>query len=199
MKKIKKISQLSILLLGMFYLCMICEKSYAQSPYKASVGGVLYPSTAVGPSFKAFFTDKVAFQTDVFLKVVLAGGKDVDINRIVLAFYLSVETNVNFIYQKKIKEKENLELFWLTGGGVSLGYSWTPGSGKFGVNAIMGIEYVFKEKPLAIQIDFRPGYGLLFNSNYNYVEAVFFEHKNPWSHFDWLIAFTLRYTFKEKE
>ena len=180
-----------------FLLSVACLKSYAQSPYKASVGGIVY-GLALGPSFKAFFTNHVAFQTDMFLKGVLSAGKDVNTNRIGFAPYLSVETNVNLIYQKKIKEKTYTELFLLAGGGVSLGYSWTPGSGKFGINAIMGLEYVFKNIPLAIQIDLRPGYGLLFNSNYKYVDAIFFTHNNPWSHFDWCIPLTFRYSFKEK-
>jgi hypothetical protein len=171
----------------------------SQPPYRASVGGITpYTSLAFGPSFKAFFTDQVAFQTDIFFKEILTAGKDVYINETAFAFYLSVETNVNFIYQKKIKEKAVSELFWLIGGGVSLGYSLTPVSGKFGVNAIVGLEYVFKKKPLAIQIDFRPGYGLLF-TNYAYVEAMFTTLKNPWSHFDWFIGATLRYAFNNKQ
>jgi hypothetical protein len=173
------------------------KKEKAQPPYKASVGGIMpYTSLAFGPSFKTFFTEKVAFQTDIYIKGVLSAGKDISINKIVFAPYLSVETNMNFFYQTNMKDKESCVLFWLMGGGISLGYSWTPGGGKFGINTIMGLEYKFKKKPLTIQIDFRPGYGLLFNSNYDYVEAIFTTFKNPWSHFDWFIGGTLRYTLK---
>ena len=194
MKNIKIILSVSIL------FCLFCGKTNAQVPYKASVGGIMpYTSLAVGPSFKFFFTDNVAFQTDILVKGVLTGGVDVDKNKISFAPYLSIEANMNVIYQKKLKENSISELFWLMGGGVSFGYSWTPGNGKFGVNTLFGLEYVFMNKPIAIQIDFRPGYGLLFNSSVDsYVEAIFFTHTNPWSHFDWFIGGTLRYTFKQK-
>ena len=188
----------TLIFIATILLCFSCEKGMAQAPYKASVGGVLpYTSLAFGPSVKAFVTDKVVFQTDILFKAVLTFGTDADSKNIAFAPYLCVETNMNVIYQKKLKDKITSELFWLTGGGVSLGYSLFPGSGKFGVNAIFGIEYVFKNKPLAIQIDFRPGYGLLFNSD-DIVQAIFFTHKNPWSHFDYFFGATLRYTFKEK-
>jgi len=37
-----------------------------------------------------------------------------------------------------------------------------------------------------------------FDKSYNYVHALFFRSESPWSHFDWMIGFTLQYTFKEK-
>ena len=173
----------------MLFTYMVCVKSYAQSPYKASVGGAVY-GIALGPSFKSFFTDKVAFQTDIFFKGTITGSKK---DNFVLYFVL--ETDLNIMYQKKLKDK----LFGFIGGGVSHGYTFSE-NGKFGVNTIGGLEFVFKKIPLSIQLDLRPGYGLLYNVNNNPIPEDFFssELKTPWSHFDWTIAFILRYTFKEK-
>ena len=154
-------------------------------------------SSIIGPSFKAFFTDKTAFQTDIFYKIALAGTIEYGV-----AIYTSVETNTNIVYQKKMKDKKFSELFGFIGGGVSVGYEIFDGNGKFGANAIVGLEYVFKNRPLAFQIDLRPGYGLLYSLDKRPIQVGWIftppVGKNPWSHFDWSIGFTLRRTFKEK-
>ena len=195
MKSIRKILLVAV---GAVLFVTACEKSYAQSPYKASVGGLLPYSSIMGPSFKAFFTDKVAFQTDIFYKAAFVGTIEYGI-----ALYASLETNTNIVYQKKLKDEKRSELFYFVGGGVSLGYEIFDGNGKFGVNSIFGLEYVFKNTPIAFQMDLRPGYGLLYNLNDIPVQVGWIfsppVNKNPWSHFDWAIGFTLRYAFKEKE
>jgi len=169
-----------------------------QMPYKTSIGGIMpFTSLAFGPSLKFFFTEHLAFQADIFIKGVLTGGVDLVDNKTAFVIYLSIESNINVMYQKKIKEKNKSELFWLMGGGVSLGYCWTPNNGKFGTNVILGLEYILKNTPMAIQIDFRPGYGLLFNSDH-YISVPFSSFNNPWHHFDWFIGGTLRYTLKKK-
>ena len=187
----------TLIFLATILLCFSCEKLMAQAPYKASVGGILYPSLAVGPSFKVFLTNNIAFQTDMLFKAVFTGS----INEGAVLYFL-LETNTNVTYQKKFKEKETYELFWLMGGGLSLGYQ-ISGNGKFGVNTIMGFELCAKKIPLTFQMDLRPGYAMLFNMNGSPIEtfSVFSSNyldKNPWHHFDWLLGFTLRYTFKNK-
>ena len=176
------------------------QETKGQAPYKSGVGGVLYPSIAVGPSFKAFFTDNVAFQTDILFRAIFTGGVTKEGSEGVLYFLL--ETGINFMYQEKFKDKKTYELFWLMGGGVSLGYQF-QGYGKFGANAMIGFELCAKKTPLSFQMDLRPGYAMLFNFENEPIEIplIFgyrYTHKNPWSHFDWLIAFTLRYIFKKK-
>ena len=185
------------LLIASILLGVSCNTISAQAPYKASVGGVLPSFFAVGPSAKFFFSDHLAFQADIMLKNGFTIGKDIDSNQRGLVLYVGLETNLNFVYQKKLKEKKKTELFWFTGSGISFGYT-LAGNGKFGANAIVGMEYVFKNSPISIQVDFRPGYGMLFSFDRSPVSGFFFTHKSPWSHFDWLIGFTLRYTFKKK-
>jgi hypothetical protein len=172
----------------------------AQVPYRGSIGGMLpYTSNAQGPSFKAFFNENVAFQTDLLFKVAFTGGKDVKENRNTFVFYFSIEANVNIVYQKKLKEKEKTDLYWLIGGGMSLGHQLFLSNGKFGLNTIIGLEYVYKKKNISLQFDVRPGYGLLYNlSETNINTPLISFSKNPWSHFDWMMGLTLRYTFKDK-
>lgn len=77
--------------------------------------------------------------------------------------------------------------------------------GKFGINAIAGVEMALKGAPITIGLDFRPGYGLLFtghNDDYKEhkkdVEAEGGKYKANafnYSFFDWTLAATVRYTF----
>lgn len=77
--------------------------------------------------------------------------------------------------------------------------------GKFGVNAIAGVELALKGAPITIGIDFRPGYGLLFashNEDYKKTQEVAKEFGYEYSEtapvyhfFDWTLAATVRYTF----
>ena len=179
-----------LILIASILLCLSCEKVMAQSPYKMSIGGTL-GVIATGASFKTFLTEDVSLQSDILYKVTFLGMK--------FGFYPAIEVNTNVMYQKKLKDKQNSELFWFIGGGISLGneimYAF---NGKFGANAITGLEFVFKDKPLAFQMDLRPGYGMLFNSGNELKGNAFHPNYNPWPHFDWMIGFTLRYTFKEK-
>jgi hypothetical protein len=179
------------------------EKTISEitSPYRASIGGVVYPSLAVGPSFKFFLTNHLALQTDILFRAVFTGCAVKDTFFPVLFFIF--ETRNNVIYQKKFKDKETYELFWFIGAGISLGCQF-QGNGKFGVNTMMGLELCAKKIPLTFQFDLHPGYAMLFNlfNLDNRPIEVFGTRgidKNPWSYFDWLIAFTLRYTLKEKE
>ena len=190
-----------MILIGGILLCLSCEKVMAQMPYKSSVGGVI--SSAMGVSFKTFLADHVVLQTDLLKKGVYGIGyeKGVGINYM---NYSSLEQNTNVMYQKKIKEIKKSDLFWFAGGGVSIGYVFAMKHtcGKIGANAIVGLEFVFKKKPLSIQMDLRPGYGYLFY-DISYSDPInimpVLGGRFDWHHFDWMAGFTLRYTFKGKK
>jgi len=182
-----------LLLTAAFLLCLPCTTTMAQPPYKASVGGMISPVPPIGGfSFKTFTTNKVAFQADIYFKTMLTGSIKEGVS-----LYSSCVINANFIYQKTMKELKNSELFWFTGGGISFG-STMVGNIKFGVNVIMGLEFVFKNTPLSIQIDMRPGCGMLFSFSKELKKPLLHPNKNPWPHFDWLTGITFRYTFKKK-
>ena len=189
MKKIK------LILIAGILLCLSCEKIMAQMPYKSSVGGVICPTVPFmgvgGLSFKSFSTNHIVYQTDIYLKIMMTAYGEGTL----LAFYTSCVTNTNVMYQKKVK---NSNWFWFMGGGVSMGFTLL-GDAKFGANIITGVEYVFDKKPLAIQMDIRPGYGILFSSFSKIGDNGWLPEDNPWHHFDWMAGFTLRYTFKGKK
>ena len=168
------------------------EQMSTQTPYSVSVGGMISPLCPNGgASFKTFFTNNMSFQADIYFKTMLTGAIKEG-----YAIYSSCVINTNFMYQKKLKEQKTSELFWFIGGGISLGCTMA-GNAKFGTNTIVGLEYVFKI-PLTIQIDMRPGYGMLFSSDNELKGITLHSTKNPWSHFDWLLGLTLRYTLKNK-
>lgn len=164
----------------------LCSKVNAQA-YTHSIGGNVGNMQAV--SYKTFITNHFAIQVDLGTKITLGAGRHWN------AEIWDLELNPNFMYEGHFTKG----LYGFIGGGVSLGYNWniwgahynwvghhwgsrTCDNGKFGANAIMGLEYKFNA-PVTLQFDFRPGYGLLFNRDWN------------WSYFDWGLNLSCRYTF----
>lgn len=169
----------------------------AQAPYKHGIGAVV--GTMYGPSYKTFLTDNIALSVDLDVKICPTRIKE-DLFGEEYSYTLDVfdfEANPNIMYEKNITKG----LYWFAGGGVSLGYNFAFGvsflgmmdkeyckQGKFGINAIGGLEYKFKA-PVALQFDFRPGYGMMF---YQYGK------KKKWAtehYFDWGLGVSVRYTF----
>ena len=186
--------KISVILLSLLMGMMLTLN--AQAPYKHSIGGTLGNMEAF--SYKTFLTDNLALSVDAGFKwttspatcdIWYKGNHDAEH---VHVSPMTIEANPNFMFEAAAGSKG---LHWLVGGGISLGYSWflyndyyyarydrrTTSYGKFGINAIGGIEYKFSI-PLTLQVDFRPGYGLLFREHL----AV--------SYFDWAVCVGLRYT-----
>lgn len=136
----------------------------AQAPYKHSVGLTL--GSAVGISYKNFLKDNLALDINLGYHVTYFKGR-----------CHTFEVNPNIEYELSTHSDG---LYWFVGGGLSLGYG-TPGAGKFGINAIGGVEYKFNI-PLTLQLDLRPGFGTTFNSS------------GSWGYFDWGISLGVRYT-----
>lgn len=73
--------------------------------------------------------------------------------------------------------------------------------GKFGINAIAGLELALTDAPITIGLDFRPGYGLMFSGKetiereFAYIGTETSSYTNTYSFFDWTLAATVRYTF----
>ncbi|MDR1878693.1 MAG: hypothetical protein LBQ64_03925 [Bacteroidales bacterium] len=143
---------------------------YAQAPYKQGIG--IVTGFMHGASYKTFILgDKLALQADLSVKANIRRG----------TFWSLDMLAPNIMYQQEIS---NLRLYWFAGGGFSLGYAFTglKDYGKFGLNAMGGVEYKFKF-PLTVQADFRPGYGLLFRKQFSD------------SYFDFSLNVSARYTF----
>jgi len=154
---------------------------------KGSFGGML-----PGASYKTYFPKKISLQTDILVRPAIAGSMDG------FGFYFVIESSTNLMYQKKIQDKNNYDLFLLVGGGFSVGFVPVPINGKFGANSMIGIEFFFKKSPLVIQLDIRPGYAVLFNNHYRNPFISFIPDENPWHHFDWSIGVAFRRAFTRK-
>lgn len=171
-------------------ICLLagfCGTVKAQAPYNNSIGVTVGNMQSV--SYKTFIGSHFGIQVDLGTKITRGAGRHWEMD------IWDLELNPNFMYEGHFTKG----LYGFIGGGVSLGYCWnvwhhdldyaghhwgayTEDSGKFGVNAIMGLEYKFNA-PVTLQFDFRPGYGLLFDTDW---------HR---SYFDWGLNLGVRYTF----
>lgn len=169
-------------------LTCITFSANAQAPYKHSIGATVGSMQAF--SYKTFVTNHFAIQVDLGTKITCTDGENFRGLNI-----WDLELNPNFMYEGNFVSG----LYGFAGGGVSLGYSWnmwnpdfyyydhTWDVGKFGINAIVGLEYKLNI-PLTLQLDFRPGYGLLFGEEY-------YGNVNVLNYFDWSLNAGVRYAF----
>ena len=178
MKKIKIIAIVATIVFVAVF------SAQAQAPYKHSIG--VTAGTLEAVSYKSFITNHFAFQADLGYQYIVTDvqywGKSFELQ--------ALNLNPNFMYEGTLTKG----LYGFVGGGVSIGYLWInprlisgahpihASLGKFGTNAIVGLEYKFNI-PLTLQFDFRPGYGLIFD-----------EYKTL-NFFDWNLCAGVRYTF----
>ena len=141
-----------------------------------------------GASYKYWFSDKLALQTDLAVGLTAAPG----------ALYYQGSSlgsgansqydftlNPNIEYHFPLSEKVQ----FYAGGGANFGLvsdlnNVNPNAiiGKFGINSIVGLS-IFAGSNVALAFDFRPGYGLAFYS----ADVAHF------SFFDWKLGFAVRY------
>ncbi len=168
-----------------FTLCVVALMAVttvkAQHEIGAVVGGLN------GTSYKYWFNDALALQADLAVGLTQAAASGGS------APLWDFTLNPNALYHFELPA--NFKVY--CGGGVnfgmcsplitySYGYGYSSGSflmGKFGINGTAGVSYDIQAIPLVLAFDFRPGYGLMFNSNSNA------------SFFDWKLAFAVRYRF----
>lgn len=173
----------------LIFMAATVFQANAQAPYRHGIGATVGSMQAF--SYKTFPTDHFAIQLDMGTKY----------NYSIIAGYGSTlwttELAASFMYEGHFVKG----LYGFAGGGVSLGFSWHPSvsyysttspemqvwniMGKSGAHGIIGLEYKFGI-PLALQIDFRPGYRFQFN------------HEVTVNHtFDWgLVNLGVRYTIQ---
>lgn len=187
MKKLVKIvSLLSIV------VCLTGNAvTHAQSSYNHSIGVTV--GTFYGPTYKTFLMEKMALQVDLGVKLNTVSDWP--------GVTWDLELNPNLAYQSNIG---NSGLSWFAGGGLSIGYAFARTHrnnsfyfdfGKFGANAIGGLEYTLSSVPLSLQFDFRPGYGFLFHSEVIDLLGVRTRLNMTEHYFDWTIGLSVRYTF----
>ncbi|MBQ4356107.1 MAG: hypothetical protein II757_05545 [Bacteroidales bacterium] len=179
-----KLATLTTMLVMLFAFTFTAN---AQAPYRHSIGATVGNMQAF--CYKTFPTSNFAIQIDAGEKFTVGAGHTRGWGGWSSTFG-TVGANVNFLYEPNATGG----LYWFIGGGPSLGYWWSEVAhghlyyvhgdwGKFGVNAMGGLEYKFNI-PLALQFDFRPGYGLMFDG-----------YDNTISYFDWSVNAGVRYTF----
>lgn len=161
---------------------------YAQT-YQHSVGLVV--GSLNGVSYKTFLGENFALQTDLAFGVVATqGGTEVATDEV---RYWDFQVNPNAYYQKEVASFSWGTLSAYGGGGLSIGMAKYLGSysmplmGKWGINAIAGVECGVNNLPIVFALDFRPGYGMLFYGDYGYTMTV--------NTFDWALAASVRYVF----
>ncbi len=156
----------------------------AQAPYNQGIGVTV--GTFFGPTYKTFLKDKMALQVDFGVKFNTVNDA--------LGVVWDLEVNPNLLYQSPIGTGG---LYWFAGGGLSIGYAFAQtyklwgitnndyfNMGKAGLNVMAGLEYQFRNIPLSLQFDFRPGCGVYFAT-----------HSDPWFSFDWVLGLGVKYTF----
>ncbi len=142
----------------------------AQHEIGAVVGGMN------GVSYKYWFNDALALQADLAVGLTEAAEK------VSYGLYdFTINPNVEYHWDLV----DALKIY--AGGGINFGLcsalkntSSDYVNGKFGINAIAGLQYDFNSVPLALAFDFRPGYGMSFRSDASHF-------------FDWKLAFAVRY------
>lgn len=168
-----------------FFAGVICTVN-AQAPYKNGIGVSVGNMQAL--TFKTFGGNHFAFQLDLGTKFITTNGHFKNLDLTGVSFW-TLELNPNFMYECQLASG----LYGLVGLGASIGYDWnfmplfhlwnrSSDYGKCGANGIFGLEYKFNA-PVAMQFDFRPGYGCVFAKNYD-------AH-----YFDWSVNLGVRYTF----
>lgn len=184
MKKIKLIVIAVSLLIG----CSL--QTQAQAPYKCGIGFTAGNQQAL--SLKVFGGNHFAFQVDLGTRVTVADGNHARRLPYPNTEIWDLELNPNFMFEGGFTQ----HLYGFIGIGGSIGYCWNIphgvdwlfghvkyDSGKCGANGIFGLEYKFNA-PIAIQFDFRPGYGCLFAEHFD-------AH-----YFDWAVNFGFHYTIR---
>lgn len=168
-------------ILTLCVVALMAISTVSARSYKVALG--LATGLEYGPTVKVNFTDHFTLMNDLTWKFVpntVAGVNGQTFN----FGYMGLIDNVNVAYQTKLASGRGLDLLFYGGGGMSIGYAdlgENPG-GKFGINALAGIE-VTANVPIAFTFDFRPGYALLF-ANGGQMHAL-----------DWSLVLAVRYAF----
>lgn len=167
---------------------IVCATSMTANDYRHSIGGVV--GNLYGVSYKGLFPiggiDGFGFEADMGVKLLSTPSWVHMAQGGATANFFTFELTPSLLYQNLVTEFDEGRLDWYAGGGVSIGMGqgFNGGAlmGKFGFHGMGGIEFVF-DAPVNVGLDFRPGYGLLFD---DYAELSFF---------DWTVAASVRYRF----
>ena len=171
----------------LFVATIMAANLMAQHEIGAVVGGLN------GASYKYWFSDNLAIQADLAVGLTQVAARDQyqnvwisdNMNWDVFDFTI----NPNVLYHFALPADFKIYV----GGGANVGLIGSlnqnfttnnPVLGKFGLNTMVGACYRFSNVPIALALDFRPGYGMAFDTN----DRGWYSHM-----FDWKLAFAVRY------
>lgn len=169
-------------LIALCIVAILAISTVSAKKYKVALG--LATGFEYGPSLKVNFTDHLTLMNDlafVLMPNTVFGANGTTFNM----GWMGLIDNANFAYEKKITTGRNIDFSFFGGGGMSLGYAQMGegNAGKFGINAIGGIEADMTNTPIEFTFDFRPGYAMLFTGD-GAIHGL-----------DWAIVLAVRYTF----
>ena len=179
---------------------MISLSASAQHEIGGIVGGLM------GASYKYWFTDNLALQADLAVGLTQAAYEHYSCGQYDFTINPNALYHFDLIDNLKLYTGGGISFGLMDGlaSGTAMSYApryiTIPGygefdvpnyhhggstvSGKFGINAVVGLAYKFDAVPVVLAFDFRPGYGLSFNDS-----------KYTAHFFDWKLAFAVRYAF----
>lgn len=145
-----------------------------------------------GISYKQFFTDNLALQCDLTVGLLETQGSWSKRKGAGKVKGFDFKINPNVVYQMSI----GAGFDFYAGGGIGFGLyhsdfkrmDKSQNYGKFGINAIAGVEYVLNSAPIVLGLNFRPGYGVAFTGN-----EMLKENYGAINYFDWGLGFSVRY------
>lgn len=171
-------------IIALCIVAILAITTVSAKKYKVAFG--LATGFEYGPSLKVNLTDHMTIMNDlafVLMPNTVFGENGFTFN----VGWMGLIDNANFAYEKKITTGRNIDFSIFGGGGLSLGYAQGPlgdgDAGKFGINAIGGIEADMTNAPIEFTFDFRPGYAMLFTGD-DTVHGL-----------DWSLVLAVRYTF----
>ena len=143
-----------------------------------------------GLSYKKYMSNNFAIQTDLavgFQRSTLDIAGDSELYSM-SGDWFDFVLNPNFLYHKELSHG----IYAFAGGGASVGLAQglhtsieTVTFGKFGLNGMLGAGYKMSNLPLSFALDFRPGYAMLLNVEWETILNTF----------DWHLAASVRYCF----
>lgn len=142
-----------------------------------------------------FINGKFAYQLDLGLKFfTFTDYLYYNLSYEYLAYVLDLSQN--FMFQDNVRKWQNGTLSWFLGGGINIGYElYYLDALKLGANGMIGLEYMFNKTPIALQLDFRPGYARIMKWTY-YWDSNTNSYINKTQRnnlFEWTIGLGIRY------
>ena len=156
-------------LLTILFTFVFIGTSYLMAQPYQTAAGLRFP-WGIGINGKHFLKENTAIEANFQMRFL--GEAGFDFNQFKLTGLYEIEKPLPEVTEG---------LYWFFGGGATLGF-WTgdfdfPGSDFdsfiFGINGIIGLEYVFADFPVNVQLDWIPGIYFIGESGFDAEYGLF--------------------------